>query len=98
MMNQLPVRLCPVNQLVPYPNNARAHSQQQIHQIAASIQEFGWTNPILVGADKIIIAGHARLEAERLAGNPAVAGLCLALSDWSAELRMLRESARESGW
>ena len=40
-MNELPVRLCPVEQLVPYQKNARTHSKDQIAQIAASIQEFG---------------------------------------------------------
>ena len=50
-MNELQVRLCPVDQLVPYQKNARTHSEEQIAQIAASIQEFGWTNPILVGPD-----------------------------------------------
>jgi ParB-like chromosome segregation protein Spo0J len=50
-MNELQVRLCPVDQLVPYQKNARTHSEEQIAQIAASIQEFGWTNSILVGPD-----------------------------------------------
>jgi ParB-like chromosome segregation protein Spo0J len=52
-MNELQVRLCPVEQLVPYQKNARTHSEEQIAQIAASIQEFGWTNPILVGPDNV---------------------------------------------
>jgi len=64
-MNELQVRLCPVDQLVPYRKNARTHSDEQIAQIAASIQEFGWTNPILIGADYIVIAGHGRLAAAK---------------------------------
>jgi ParB-like chromosome segregation protein Spo0J len=64
-MNELQVRLCPVDQLVPYQKNARTHSEEQIAQIAASIQEFGWTNPILVGPDYVVIAGHARLAAAK---------------------------------
>jgi DNA modification methylase len=64
-MNELQVRLCPVDQLVPYQKNARTHSDEQIAQIAASIQEFGWTNPILVGPDYVVIAGHARLAAAK---------------------------------
>src|SRR5229473_1775501 len=47
--------------LIPYARNSRTHSEAQVAQIAASIKEFGWTNPILIGADNIIIAGHARL-------------------------------------
>ena len=64
-MNELQVRLCPVDQLVLYQKNARTHSEEQIAQIAASIQEFGWTNPILVGPDYVVIAGHARLAAAK---------------------------------
>lgn len=51
--------------LVGYARNARRHSRKQITQIAASIREFGFNNPILVGPDSVLIAGHARLEAAR---------------------------------
>jgi ParB-like chromosome segregation protein Spo0J len=53
--------------LLPFANNARTHSEAQVSQIAASIREFGWTNPILVDAQNGIIAGHGRLlAAEKL--------------------------------
>jgi DNA modification methylase len=55
----------PIDRLIPYARNARTHTDKQIAQVAASIAEFGWTNPILVGAGGIIIAGHARLAAAR---------------------------------
>src|SRR6202521_1791426 len=64
-MNELQVRLCPIDQLIPYQKNARTHSAEQIAQIAASIVAFGWTNPILVGPDYVVIAGHARLAAAK---------------------------------
>jgi DNA modification methylase len=54
-----------VSALIPYQKNARTHTEEQIAQIAASIQEFGWTNPILVDAHNVIIAGHARLLAAK---------------------------------
>src|SRR5579862_8593104 len=54
-----------IDRLVPRPNNPRTHSSAQIAQIAASIEEFGFTNPILVGAEDDVIAGHARLLAAR---------------------------------
>src|SRR5580698_1507761 len=54
-----------IEKLLPYARNARTHSDEQVAQVAASIIEFGWTNPILVGSDGIIIAGHARLAAAR---------------------------------
>jgi len=54
-----------VESLIPYVNNSRKHSDEQIAQIAASIKEFGWTNPILVDGENGIIAGHGRLMAAR---------------------------------
>jgi ParB-like chromosome segregation protein Spo0J len=67
-MNELQVRLCPVYQLVPYQKNASTHSEEQIGQLATSIQAFGWTNPILVGPYFVVIAGHARLAEQRSFG------------------------------
>jgi DNA modification methylase len=55
----------PVERLIPYARNPRTHTDEQVAQIAASIAEFGWTNPVLVGADGVVIAGHARLMAAR---------------------------------
>lgn len=49
--------------LVPYARNARTHSEQQVNQIAASIREFGFTNPVLVDEQNGLIAGHGRLQA-----------------------------------
>ena len=64
-MTDLQVQQWPVEKLIPYARNARTHSEEQVAQVAASITEFGWTNPILVGGDGVIIAGHARLLAAR---------------------------------
>jgi DNA modification methylase len=58
----------PIERLIPFARNPRTHSDEQVAQIAASIVEFGWTNPVLVGADGVIIAGHARLAAARKLG------------------------------
>jgi ParB-like chromosome segregation protein Spo0J len=55
-----------VNELIPYINNSRTHSDAQVAQIAASIREFGWTNPILIDGENGIIAGHGRLKAAML--------------------------------
>ena len=57
-----------IDELVPYANNARVHSKEQINKIRASIREFGFVNPVLIDADKGIIAGHGRIEAARLEG------------------------------
>jgi ParB-like chromosome segregation protein Spo0J len=55
----------PIKRLIPYARNARTHDDQQVAQIAASIREWGWTNPVLVGEDGTIIAGHGRVLAAR---------------------------------
>jgi DNA modification methylase len=57
-----------INQLTEHPQNARKHPGTQIEQILASIREFGFVNPILIGSDDGIIAGHARLQAARKVG------------------------------
>jgi len=67
-MTNLQVVTWPIEKLIPYARNARTHSAEQVAQVAASIAEFGWTNPILAGADGIVIAGHARLLAARKLG------------------------------
>jgi len=54
-----------VTALIPYAKNSRTHDDAQVAQIAASIKEFGWTNPILIDGDKGIIAGHGRLMAAK---------------------------------
>ena len=58
----------PTDKLVPYARNARTHSDSQVAQIAASIVEFGFTNPILAGGDGVIVAGHGRLAAAQKLG------------------------------
>lgn len=59
------IELWPIERLIPYERNARTHSPEQVAQIAASIQEFGFTNPILVDGDDGILAGHGRLAAAK---------------------------------
>jgi DNA modification methylase len=62
----------PTEKLVPYARNARTHSEKQVTQIAASIVEFGFTNPILAGSDGVIVAGHGRLAAAQKLGLDSV--------------------------
>ena len=59
-------------ELLPYANNARTHSADQVAQVAASIREFGFTNPILIDENNVIIAGHGRLEAAKSLGMESV--------------------------
>ncbi|MCM1323408.1 MAG: site-specific DNA-methyltransferase [Acetobacter sp.] len=58
----------PTEKLIPYARNSRTHNDEQVAQIVASIKEFGFTNPILIGADDVIIAGHGRLLAAQRMG------------------------------
>ena len=55
----------PLERLIPHARNARTHSEQQVAQIAGSIAEFGFVNPVLVGDDGVIVAGHGRVLAAR---------------------------------
>ncbi len=57
-----------VAQLLPYAHNARTHAPEQVHKIAASIREWGWTNPVLIDERNVIIAGHGRVMAAKLIG------------------------------
>lgn len=64
----LHIHYLPCDDLKPYKNNPRTHSRRQVKQIANSIQEFGFTNPILIDENNTIIAGHGRIEAAKLLG------------------------------
>jgi DNA modification methylase len=68
VLRDLVIERWPIDKLIPYARNARTHTDEQVAQVAASILEFGWTNPILVSGDGVIIAGHARLAAARKLG------------------------------
>lgn len=72
MPERLEVRYRPVEQLIPYARNARTHSDAQVAQIAASIKEFGWTNPVLTDGENGLIAGHGRVLAARKLGMSEV--------------------------
>jgi DNA modification methylase len=67
----------PIDQLRPWPRNARTHSRKQIKQIAESIRRFGFTNPVLIDGENSILAGHGRVEAARQLGMTAVPCLCV---------------------
>jgi len=72
----------PPTSLHPWKRNARTHSKKQVRQIAASIERFGFTNPVLVDADNAILAGHGRVEVAKLLGLAEVP--CLRIETMSA--------------
>jgi DNA modification methylase len=71
-IQNLKIETWPIERLIPYARNARLHSEAQVAQIAASIAEFGFNNPVLAGADGGIIAGHARVLAARKLGHTQI--------------------------
>ena len=73
----LELRYLPVDKVRPSPHNARTHSKRQIRQIFNSLQEFGWTNPILIDRDGNVIAGHGRLQAAEMLGLASVPTITL---------------------
>jgi len=90
-----------IDRLIPFVHNARTHTPEQIAQIAASIAEFGWTNPILVGPDQVVIAGHARLLAARKLGLSEVPVIVLGhLSETQRRALVIADNqlALNAGW
>ena len=76
-MSAIRIDYVKVSDLIPYAANSRTHSDAQVAQIAASIREFGFTNPIQINSEKTIIAGHGRLMAARKLGLEEVPAIIL---------------------
>jgi len=99
--HNLKIRPRPVASLVPYARNARTHSDAQIGQIAASIREFGFTNPVLVDGSNGIIAGHGRVLAAGMLGMTTVPTIELAhLTETQKRAYVLADNklALNAGW
>ena len=90
-----------VEDLIPYARNSRTHSDEQVAQIAASVREFGWTNPVLVDGENGIIAGHGRILAARKLGMDEVPCIELAgLTDTQRRAYIIADNklALNAGW
>jgi DNA modification methylase len=90
-----------VSELIPYARNARTHSDAQVAQIAASIREWGWTNPVLIDPEGGLIAGHGRVMAARKLGIDDVP--CMIATGWSdaqkkAYILADNQLALNAGW
>lgn len=101
--NSLPEKIThrSIGELIPYAKNARTHSDEQVAQIAASIREFGFTNPVLLDGDSGIIAGHGRVAAARKLGMDVVPCIDLAhLTDTQRRAYILADNklAMNAGW
>ena len=95
------IELWPIEKLRPYERNPRTHSDAQVDQIAASMVEFGWTNPVLVDEQGGILAGHGRLLAARklgLAEVPVIRFEHLSEAQKRAYLIADNQLALQAGW
>jgi ParB family chromosome partitioning protein len=95
------IETLPTESLIPYARNARTHSAAQVSQIAASIREFGWTNPVLIDDDGGIIAGHGRVMAARKLGMAEVPCIRLShLTDTQRRAYIIADNklALNAGW
>jgi DNA modification methylase len=96
-----PVTLVAVEQIEPHPHNPRTHSKKQIQQIAESIQAFGFTAPVLVDEEGVLLAGHGRLEAAKLLRLKRIPALILeGLSEARKRALLLADNriAQSAGW
>jgi ParB-like chromosome segregation protein Spo0J len=99
--SRLTVTYRPLGDLIPDPRNARTHPKRQIEQIRASIEAFGFTNPVLADPEGHIIAGHGRLQAARAMGLTELPVIALSgLSDTQKRALRIADNkiALNAGW
>ena len=93
--------MLPTDSLIPYARNSRSHSPEQVAQVAGSIREFGFTNPVLIDADNGIIAGHGRVLAAQRLGLATVPCIRLAhLTETQKRAYIIADNklALNAGW
>ena len=98
---ELAIDYRPLDSFVPYARNARTHSEAQVAEIAGSIREFGFTNPVLIAEDGTLIAGHGRVLAARLLGMETIPAIALTgLSETQRRALVLADNriALNAGW
>lgn len=98
---KLKIQYKPIQDLIPYARNSRTHSDAQVAQIAASIKEFGWTNPVLLDGENGIIAGHGRVMAAQKLGETEVPTIELSHMDENQKRAYIiadNKLALNAGW
>ena len=89
-----------VNSLKPYPKNAKRHDERQIQNVAESIRQFGFVQPIVIDGENVVVIGHCRLEAAKRLGLETVP--CLKVEELTQEqintLRLVDNKTNESAW
>lgn len=97
---EMRVEIVDINSLKPHPGNPRIHPESAIEKLKKSIEEYGWTNPILVSADGYILAGHARTKAAKELGLSQLPVIYLSLEGAEAIAYMIADNrlAEETSW
>lgn len=98
---KLKIQYKPIQDLIPYARNSRTHNDAQVAQIAASIKEFGWTNPVLLDGTNGIIAGHGRVMAAQKLGETEVPTIELSHMDENQKRAYIiadNKLALNAGW
>ena len=78
-----------VDLIKPYHKNAKKHPKKQVEQVAASIKEFGFNQPLVLDRDGVLIVGHGRLEAAKLLGLKEVPAITVNLSEAAAKAQLV---------
>ena len=95
------MKLVPVSKLVPYVNNARTHSPEQVTKLRSSLREFGFVNPVIIDSEYNVIAGHGRLMAAKEEGIeevPCVLVDYLTEAQKKAYILADNRFAQDAGW
>lgn len=99
-MEQLNIKYKPIKELKPYKKNAKKHNKEQVEQIANSIKEFGFTQPVIIDKNNEVVAGHGRILGAKKAGLKQVPTVCL--DDLTEEqikaYRLVDNKLNESEW
>ena len=98
--NKLNIKYKPIKELKPYKKNAKKHDKKQVEQIANSIKEFGFTQPVIIDANNEVVAGHGRILGAKKAGLKEVPTVCLEelTEEQIKAYRLVDNKLNESEW
>lgn len=94
------IRSVPIGEIIPYANNAKKHDKRQISNVAESIRQYGFVQPVVVDKDGVIVIGHCRVLAAKKLGMEAVPCVCVdeLTPEQVAALRLVDNKSNESEW
>lgn len=100
MSEKLNITYRPIKELKPYKKNAKKHNKEQVEQIANSIKEFGFTQPVIIDKHDCVVAGHGRILGAKKAGLKQVPTVCLdeLTEEQIKEYRLVDNKLNESEW